>query len=181
MEKTCLLSIFKFLHHFTLSNGESWQTLELNSNWDLNTKWRQISFQHFQTTYKFKKHIKNTSLHLFKVLALLMMTTRRYHFQNKLTFKLKLKFQILISLPIHIQMAWIFFHRCILLWCISAQTYRSIKVQMKKIWSKNNLWSKIFKTPWLSQNKFVFFEFCKWKCPIILYNLSKFHFKILRH
>jgi hypothetical protein len=96
------------LNHFALSNKKSWQTLELTSNWDPNTKWFQISFQHFQTTWKFWTHIKNTFLHLFKVSALLMMTTRRYHFQNKLIFKLKLKFQILISLSIHIQMVWVF-------------------------------------------------------------------------
>ncbi len=59
---------------------------------------------------------------------LYLMTTRRYHFQKKLTSKLRLKFQMLGFLSIQIQMTWNFSHTYISIWSIRSQSYRSKKV-----------------------------------------------------
>ncbi len=57
----------------------------------MNTKWLTTRSQQLQNPWDFGIHIRYMSSISLKFSTLLMMTTRKYHFQNKLISKLRLK------------------------------------------------------------------------------------------
>jgi len=107
-----------------------------------------------------------------------MMTTKRYHFQKKLTLKLRLKLQILGSLTIQVQMTWNFSHTYIPIRSIRSQSYRSKKLKQRRYDQKTR--SDIEFSKALNSHKTYHFllKLWEWKRPIVFYNLSKFHPKI---
>ncbi len=91
-ERLCLLSSLKISTHLTLYNERAYYFPEVTSNWDFNTKWLTIRFLQLQTPWEFGRRIRYMfSIFFLKISALLVMTTKSYHSQKKLTSKLRLK------------------------------------------------------------------------------------------
>jgi hypothetical protein len=82
MEKHVYSQPSNFISLRVLSNERSWHFFKPTSNWDSNTKWFQISYQHLQTTWNLNNILNIHLSHLFKVSTILMVTIRRYQFQK---------------------------------------------------------------------------------------------------
>jgi len=142
-EKLCLLLSLKILVHLISYNERSCYFLEVTSNWDLNTKWLTIRFQQFQTPWDFERHVRYMSSISIQNFSSIGDNHKELSLSKETDFKTKVE-----TLDI-----WIFLNtypndlkfRYSPLWSIRSQNCKSKKAQRKEIWSKNQIWHKIFK------------------------------------